>query len=73
MEKFNISIVIPIFNEINNIEKLTFKIIENTNKHNYEIIFVDDNSLDGSKILLKKLQKKINFFKPIYRNKKREI
>tara|TARA_B100000674_G_C37580817_1_gene796228 strand:+ start:78 stop:239 length:162 start_codon:yes stop_codon:yes gene_type:complete len=45
----NFSIVIPILNESKNIKVLTNKIILNCKNFNYEIIFVDDNSSDGSK------------------------
>ena len=52
----SISIVIPIFNEQDNIN-LLFKEINDclSSKINYEIIFVDDGSVDNSKIILNKL------------------
>ena len=47
--KNELSIIIPIYNERNNILVLTNKIIFNLKKIKYEIIFVDDNSPDNSK------------------------
>tara|TARA_B100000686_G_C16693757_1_gene919273 strand:- start:12 stop:731 length:720 start_codon:yes stop_codon:yes gene_type:complete len=69
MKKSEVSIVIPVFNEARNIEILTNKIIKSLNIFKFEIIFVDDNSQDNSKKILKNLKKKYFFFKPILRNK----
>ena len=71
--KNKLSIIIPIFNEKNNILVLTNKIIFNLVKIKYEIIFVDDNSTDNSRKILYELRKKYKFFKPILRNKKRDL
>ena len=51
-----ISIVIPVFNEVKNIEPL-YKEINNSlsKKIEYEVIFVDDASTDGSKKIFNKL------------------
>ena len=68
-----LSIVIPIFNEEKNILPLTKKIKNTIKNYKFEIIFVDDSSLDGSRKLLKKLKKKYNFFKPIFRSGKRDL
>ena len=59
-----LSIVIPVFNEINFLYKLFDQIKSYFNSENIEIIFVDDGSTDGSSNLLKKLKKKkiINFY-----------
>ena len=73
MSKFSLSVIIPILDEANNIEKLTNKLKKNLTSINFEIIFVDDNSLDSSKKILKRLKKKYKFFKPIFRNKKRDL
>ena len=49
--KKNISIVIPVYNESHSIEKLFFQIKDNIDsKYNYEIIFVNDGSIDDSKL-----------------------
>ena len=54
-----LSIVIPVFNEINFLDEL-FKQIKNFFNNDYtEIIFVDDGSNDGSSNLLVELKKKI--------------
>ena len=66
--KNKLSIIIPIFNEKNNILILTKKIIFNLKKIKYEIIYVDDNSLDYSKKVLSELKRRYKFFKPILRN-----
>lgn len=71
--KKNLSIVIPILNESNNIQLLTDKIIKNLKSIEYEVIFVDDNSVDGSNKILKSLQKKYYFFNPIFRKKERDL
>ncbi len=52
------SVVIPIHNEEENIAKLTLALIDTLgNINNYEIIFVDDASTDGTKKLLQKLSR----------------
>ena len=48
-KKIGLSIVIPVLNESNNIHILTNKIIQNLKKINFELIFVDDNSIYKSK------------------------
>ena len=52
-----ISIVIPILNEKKNLENLCSLIIKNLKFNKFEIIFVDDNSNDGSDEILKRLSK----------------
>ena len=65
-----LSIVIPVYNEKNNISLLLSKINSAINKMKYEIIIVDDSSNDGSKKILKKLSNKFKNLKVIFRNKK---
>ena len=65
----SISIVIPVYNEKNNISLLISKITSNINRIKHEIIIVDDSSDDGSKDILKKLSKKKNL-KIIFRKEK---
>lgn len=69
----DLSIVIPILNEEKNIIPLTNKIIKELKNINYEIIFVDDNSNDQSRKILQNLKSKFSFFKPILRNKVRDL
>ena len=57
-KKMNLSIVIPVLNEGNNIQLLSNKIIQCVKKIDYEIIFVDDNSIDESQKILNDLKKK---------------
>ncbi|MEN3044551.1 MAG: glycosyltransferase family 2 protein [Candidatus Hydrothermales bacterium] len=56
-----ISIVIPVFNEEENLETLYFRLkdfLEKKSIENYEIIFVDDGSKDSSWEIIKKLKLK---------------
>jgi len=52
-----ISIITPTFNEVENIERLSFQIkqICDSNKINYEQIIIDNNSEDGTVEVIKKL------------------
>ena len=68
-----LSIIIPILNEEKNIIPLTDKIRKVLKNEDYELIFVDDSSNDKSRKILKDLKKKFNFFKPILRNKDRDL
>ena len=67
---FNLSIVIPIFEESKNVEKLVNGIINNLQIDNYEILFVDDNSNDGTEEILSRLSKNNNKIKCIIRKEK---
>lgn len=69
----DLSIVIPILNEEKNIIPLTNKLRKELKNINYEIIFVDDNSNDKSRKILQNLKSKFSFFKPILRNKDRDL
>jgi len=72
-----LSIVIPVLNESKNIVKLVKEIKKEKkllNLNNFELIIVDDNSTDNSKIILDTLKKKNNFLKyHIRKNKKRDL
>ena len=74
IKKNKLSIVIPIFNENKNLVDLTLKIKKNLKqKINYEIIFIDDSSQDGTCQTLENL-KKINYNLKYYiRKKKRDL
>jgi len=50
-----LSFVIPVFNEQDSLEQLYTEIINNINKYEYEIIFIDDGSNDDSYKILQKL------------------
>ena len=61
-----LSIVIPVFNEINFLNKLFDQIETYFNRQNIEIIVVDDGSTDGSSNLLNELKKK-NHYKFLFK------
>ncbi len=72
--KNSISIIIPIYNEAKNISKLNCKLRKYLKKLRFEIIFVDDDSNDGSQEILKKQYNKYRNFRYIIRkNKKRDL
>ncbi|MCF6156484.1 MAG: glycosyltransferase [Candidatus Brocadia sp.] len=48
MKNPDISLVIPLYNEADNIEPLGHSILHAMEKQNYEVIFVNDGSIDGS-------------------------
>ena len=68
-----ISIIIPVYKEFNNIEKLSLKIKKYLKGSIYEVIFVDDSSNDGSEKLLKIIKKKYKNFNYIIRKKERDL
>ena len=67
-----LSIIIPIYRENNNIIPLNEKLNKVIKKIKYEVIFVDDNSDDGSHDTLKIVKKKYNT-KYFIRKKKRDL
>jgi glycosyltransferase involved in cell wall biosynthesis len=52
-----ISFILPTYNEVGNLEKLFYEILNNIRQisSNFEVIFIDDGSDDGSTELIKKL------------------
>ena len=69
-----LSIIIPIYKEEKNIDKLWLKIKKNINLKKFEVIYVDDNSKDRSEEILEKISKKYKKIKFIIRkNKKRDL
>ena len=56
-----LSVVIPVFNEINYLHKLFEEIKLYFNKGNIEVIIIDDGSTDGSSEVLSKLKQKKNY------------
>ena len=68
------SIIIPIFKEKKNLTSLITKLTKelNSQKKNYEIIIVDDDSRDGSDKIFKKIKRKnVKFF--IRKKKPRDL
>lgn len=55
MDNFLISIIVPIYNEEENIIPLTKKLTQVVNQYRYEIIFINDGSTDKSPQILKKI------------------
>ena len=56
----HLSIIIPVFNEVELLPKILFKIIKDTKKINKEIIIVDDCANDGTREWLKNISKRFN-------------
>ena len=67
------SIIIPVYKEFHNIEKLYLKIRKYLKGNIYEVIFVDDSSNDGTEELLKKIKKRYKNFNFIIRKKNRDL
>ena len=69
----SLSLIIPVYNELNQIE-FTIKKLLKFNKifKNFETVFVDDFSSDGTEKIIKKYAKKIKFIK-IFNNKKKGL
>ena len=63
----NLSIIIPIYKESRNIQKLAKDITNYIDIKNYEILFIDDNSNDGTEEILKNLSGKNKNIKYIIR------
>jgi len=68
----DLSLIIPTYNERENIQKLLFKIKKEfeKNKINGEVIIVDDNSPDRTWEIVERLSKKEKFIKVIKRESK---
>ena len=57
------SIIIPVLNEEKNVSKLIFLLKKYLKNYKYEIIFVYDNSIDNTRIIIKNyISKKIKYF-----------
>lgn len=50
-----ISIIIPTYNELDNIVPLVEKLCSSLSSYNYEVVFIDDNSSDGTAKLISTL------------------
>jgi len=69
--KKKLSIIVPVFNEVNTLQIILKKLI-NLKLHDNitkEIIIIDDCSTDGSLSIIKQFKKKFNFIKTIYKSK----
>ena len=56
-----LSIVIPVFNEVNFLHSLFHQLKKEFNKSNTEVIFVDDGSTDGSTEIIEKIIKEESY------------
>ena len=68
----SLSIIIPVHNEFRQLRVTIKKLLTLKKKINFEIIFIDDFSLDGSYELIKKFQKKTNLIK-VFKNPKKGL
>ena len=59
--KINLSVIIPVYNEINYLVKLFDELKNYFNDSKNEVIFIDDGSTDGSTNILRELEKKKNY------------
>ena len=64
-------ILIPTYNEADNVEKMTIKLLEY--KDLFDILFIDDNSPDGTGEILKNLSSKYKNINILHRDKKEGI
>lgn len=72
MEKKLISVCVPVFNEKNNIENAYSRIsavMREMEKYEYEIVFFDDGSTDGSDKIIEKLCEKDERVKAVFYEK----
>jgi len=67
-----LSIIIPVYNEIAQLDKTIKKLASLKKKIKFELIFIDDFSNDGSYAYIKNLKKRFNFIK-IFKNKKKGL
>ena len=67
----NLSIIIPIYKESRNIQKLAKNITNYIDIKNYEILFIDDNSNDGTEEILKNLNGENRNIKYIIRKERK--
>lgn len=66
------SIIMPTYNEAGNIEELILR-TEKALKKDFEIIVVDDDSPDGTSLIVKKLQKKKKYLRLVIRKNERGL
>lgn len=69
----DLSVIIPTYNERENIEELLNRIHNTLQKINYEIIIVDDNSPDKTWQIVNNIAKEKNNLKAIRRTKEKGL
>ena len=67
-----LSIIIPLRNEIDNLENIKENFNKNLENYNFEVIFVNDFSTDGTFEKANLIAKKNNNFK-VFNNKKKRF
>ena len=67
-----LSIIIPVYNEYDQIHLTIKKLIQLKKKIKFELIFIDDFSTDNSYQKLNKIRKKNRFIK-VFKNKKKGL
>ena len=67
----NVSVVLPTYNESENIEELIIRIEQTLKKNLFEIIIVDDDSIDGTREIIKNLKR--NKIKLVHRKNKKGL
>jgi dolichol-phosphate mannosyltransferase len=70
---YQLSIIVPTLNEVGNIELLCNKIFTVLKEINCELIFVDDNSTDGTKELLDQMSSQHQNIRAIHRTGKKGL
>jgi len=69
----SLSLIIPVYNELYQIKDTIFKLKKfKKNIKNFEVIFINDFSNDGTEMLIKKNSKKYNFIK-LFNNKRKGL
>lgn len=66
MSAIDVTVVLPIYNEVENIEPLLLEIEEALSTRTFEVIAVDDGSKDGSRKLLSDLAARKTYLKTIF-------
>ena len=68
-----VSVILPTYNEKDNIEELIAQIYHYIQKDLHEVIVVDDNSSDGTQEIIKKLKKNFKNLRHIVRKNKKGL
>ena len=67
-----LSIIIPVHNEIAQLDKTIKKLMSLKKRLKFELIFIDDFSNDGSFAYIRKYKKRFSFIK-VFKNKKKGL
>ena len=67
-----LSIIIPVYNEIAQLNKTIKKLVSLKKKLKFELIFIDDFSNDGYFAYIRKYKKRFSFIK-VFKNKKKGL